>query len=407
MTQLHVHAVSAGDTPSALALLDAELPASVTPRMIFAFYGCEHDDHSLYHHLRSRYPDAALLGGTSSGGVMTHRGVLDRHSIGVLLIEDEAGEFGVAAAPLAEDAAATAQNLLLEALADAGCNGQLPELIWIYQAPGREEAVIEGLRRVVGDRCPIVGGSSADDDVSGRWRQLGPQGPMQDGLVVGVLLPSSPISCAFQGGYEPAGPSGVVTGIGYRTSGHSGVVTATTGREIVSIDDQPAAEVYNRWTGGRIATQLAHGGTILAETSMCPIATDAGLVDGVLNFLLIHPEAVGEDGTLRTFCNLEVGSRIHAMTGDRARLVDRAGRVAAQAMRTLPPGHRGAAGALVVYCGGCRLAVGDEVTKVSTVVAASLGAAPFIGCFTFGEQGQLLDRNVHGNLMISAVVFSR
>jgi hypothetical protein len=406
MTQLHVHAVSASDTRTALASLDAELPASVAPRMVFVFYGCEHDDHRLHQHLRDRYPDAALLGGTSSGGVMTHRGVLDRHSIGVLLIEDDAGEFGVAAAPLGDDAAATAQQLLLQALADAGCSGQLPELIWIYQAPGREEAVVEGLRRVVGDRCFIVGGSSADDEVAGRWRQLGPQGPMQDGLVVGVLLPSSPIGCAFQGGYEPTGPSGVVTGIGYRASGHSGIVTATTGREIVSIDGQPAAEVYNRWTGGRITEQLARGGSVLAETSMCPIATDAGLVEGVSQFLLVHPEAVGEGGTLRIFCNLEVGSRIHAMTGDKARLVDRAGRVAAQALGTLPAGHHGVAGALVVYCGGCRLAVGDEVAQVSAAVAASLGAAPFIGCFTFGEQGQLLDRNVHGNLMISAVVFS-
>jgi len=407
MTQLHVHAVSAADTVTALALLDAELPASLSPRMVFVFYGCGHDDQALHRHLRSRYPDAALLGGTSAGGVMTHRGVLGRESIGVMLVDDAEGEFGVAAAPLGSDAAATAQALLLQALANAGCSGQLPELVWIYQAPGREEAVVEGLRRVVGDRCPIVGGSSADDDVCGRWRQLGPQGVMQDGLVVGVLLPSSPIGCAFQGGYEPTGPSGVVTSIGYRASGQSGVVTATAGREIISIDNQPAAEVYNRWTGGHIAGQLANGGTILVETSMCPIATDAGHVDGVSHYLLVHPESVGEGGSLRTFSNLEVGARVHAMTGDRSRLVDRAGRVAAQALRLLPTGHDNAAGALVVYCGGCRMAVGDEVAQVSATVTASLGDAPFIGCFTFGEQGQLLDRNVHGNLMISAVVFAR
>ena len=407
MTQLHVHAVSAADTATALALLDDELPASVNPRLIFVFYGCVHDDQALHRHLRRRYPDAALLGGTSAGGVMTHRGVLGPESIGLLLIDDEAGEYGVAAAPLGADAAATAQALLLQALADAGCSGQLPELIWIYQAPGREEAVVEGLRRVVGDRCPIVGGSSADDDVSGRWRQLGPQGVMADGLVVGVLLPSVPLGCAFQGGYEPTGPSGVVTSIGYRTSGQCGVVTATAGREIISIDGLPAAEVYNHWTGGQISGQLVNGGTVLFETSMCPIATEAGRVDGVSHYLLVHPEAVGDGGILRTFSNLEVGARLHAMTGDRRRLVDRAGRVAAQALRLLPAAHSAAAGALIVYCGGCRMAVGDEVSEVSATVAASLGAAPFIGCFTFGEQGQLLDRNVHGNLMISAVVFAR
>ena len=95
------------------------------------------------------------------------------------------------------------------------------------------------------------------------------------------------------------------------------------------------------------------------------------------------------------------------MTGDRARLVHRAARVAAQAMRMLPSHDAGVAGALVVHCGGCRMAVGDDVAMVSHAVATSLGDAPFIGCFAFVEQGRLLDRNVHGDLMISAAVFSR
>lgn len=393
MTRLQVHAANCSDTGTALALLDAELAgADIRPRMVFAFYGCEHDDWMLHRYLSSRFPDAPHLGGSSFGGIMTHRGVMDASSIGVLLIEDS-GDFGVASARLDSDAAHTAERLLLQALANCGCSGELPELIWIYQPPGYEEAVIEGLRRVVGDRCPIVGGSSADNDVSGRWRQLGPDGPMSDGLIVGVLSPSSRIGCAFQSGYEPAGPSGVIT--------------AVTGREILSIDGKPAAGVYNQWIGGRIDEQLLHGGSILAGTTMFPLATDGGRVDGVSHYLLIHPEMATSTGTLRTFRNTESGARVYAMKGDRGRLVDRAGRVAGQAVRLLPPSHAAAAGALVVYCGGCRMAIGEDIHKVSAAVAGQLGDAPFIGCFTFGEQGRLLDRNVHGNLMISAVVFSQ
>ena len=125
------------------------------------------------------------------------------------------------------------------------------------------------------------------------------------------------------------------------------------------------------------------------------------------HFLLIHPESVTPSHALRTFCNLEDGARIYAMKGDRQRLVDRPGRVAAQALAALPAGHAGAAGALVVYCGGCKLAVGEDIARVSQAVVHSLGDVPFIGCFTFGEQVQLIDRNRHGNLMGSAVVFSR
>jgi hypothetical protein len=393
MTRLQVHSVNCADTETALSLLDAELAgAEIRPRMVFVFYGCEHDDWMLHRYLSSRFPEAAHLGGSSFGGVMTHRGVMDSTSIGMLMIEDS-GDFGAASAPLGTDAAGTAERLLLQALAKCGCSGELPELIWIYQRPGHEEAVIEGLRRVVGDRCPIVGGSSADDDASGRWRQLGPDGPMSDGLIVGVLSPASRIGYAFQSGYEPAGPSGVIT--------------AVAGREILSIDGRPAAGVYNEWIGGRIAAQLPHGGSILAGTTLFPLATDSGCIDGVSHYLLMHPEIATPTGALRTFRNAEAGARVYSMKGDRGRLVDRAGRVAGQAVRMLAPGHSGAAGALVVYCGGCKQAIGEDIHKVSAAVAGQLGDAPFIGCFTFGEQGRLLDRNVHGNLMISAVVFSK
>ena len=52
-----------------------------------------------------------------------------------------------------------------------------------------------------------------------------------------------------------------------------------------------------------------------------------------------------------------------------------------------------------------RMAVGEEVQAVVQALRQRLGPVPFLGCFTFGEQGWLLDRNVHGNLMVAAVVF--
>jgi hypothetical protein len=408
MPQLHVHVASRENTHSVLSALDAELAVcSDSPRLIFAFYGCELDDERLHGYLVSRFPGSPIIGGSSFGGVMTHHGITGPNSVAVMLVDDAGGDYGVAAAPLGDDPGRVAQSLLEQALAQCNCSGELPELIWIYQAPGREEAVVEGLRRVVGDTCPIVGGSSADNDVSGHWRQLGPAGPMSDGLVVAVLLPSTRIGFAFQGGYEPAGPSGVVTGLGYQPNAESGVVTATSGREIQSIDGFPAAEVYDRWIGHRIAPKLDAGGSILAETTMFPLAVDAGRVDGVRNYLLIHPESVSPARTLRTFRNVDVGARIYAMRGDRKRLVERAGRVAQQAQAQVASSDYMPAGGLVVYCGGCRLAIGDAIGDVAATVAQTFRGAPFVGCFTFGEQGLLVDRNVHGNLMISAVAFSR
>jgi hypothetical protein len=283
----------------------------------------------------------------------------------------------------------------------------LPELIWIYQSPGSEEAVIEGLQRVVGNRCPIIGGSSADDAVEGNWRQLGPDGIMRDGLVVGVLFPSGGVGYAFQGGYAPAGPSGVVTRVGFDKTGSSGIATRTRGRQIISIDDVPAAQVYNDWIGNRLDGKLEAGGSILLDTTMFPLAVDAGNLGGVPHYLLVHPQAIGSDGALNTFAAIDQGSRVYSMRGEKGRLIERAGRVAARAVERLPGGPASLAGGLMVYCAGCMLAVDEQMANVSQEVARSLGGAPFLGCFTFGEQGHFAHRNLHGNLMISAIAFGR
>jgi hypothetical protein len=405
---LQTAAASGESTDAVIGELQQQLGAQARrTRMVFTFYGCDHKEEILHAWLREQFPDAAVMGGSSAGGLMTDKGYVDHTGIGLLMIDDEQGDYGVAAARLGDDAAQTAENLLRQALESCGCAGELPELIWIYQAPGREEAVIEGLRRVVGDNCPIVGGSAADNDVSGRWSQLGNQGCFTDGLVVGVLFPSTSVGYAFQGGYEPAGPNGIVTSIGFTPGVGRGIVTASRGREIMSIDGAPAAQVYNQWSGELIASQLETGGSILAETTMFPLAVDAGRVDGITHYLLVHPESVSANGALRTFCDLQVGARIFAMKGDRTRLVDRAGRVAGQARESLHEGQRSLAGGIVVYCGGCKLAVGDDIALVAESVWQGMGGAPFIGCFTFGEQGRLIAHNVHGNLMISAVVLSQ
>jgi hypothetical protein len=147
------------------------------------------------------------------------------------------------------------------------------------------------------------------------------------------------------------------------------------GRELLTIDGKPAAEVYNQWLDGALQPQLDGGGVILAQTALHPLAVKVGQVHGLSHYLLVHPESVTPGRTLRTFCDLRVGDRLQAMRGDRSRLVFRAGRVAAQARAALPAGQT-VAGALIVYCGGCRMAVGEEVQAVVQALRQRLGRCP-------------------------------
>ena len=407
MVNLRSLTASSTDTGDALATLAGQLDDDTNPAFVCAFYDAVHDDRQISWFLQQRFPAAAVIGGTSCSGIMTQHGLGGPGSIGLLLVDDADGNYGAASVRLEGNPADCAERALREALLAADCADELPELVWIYQSPGTEEEVINGLRRVLGERCPIIGGSSADNAADGRWRQLGPGGPLNDGLVVGVLFPSGGVGFAFQGGYEPAGPSGVVTRVGFKASGDSGVVTCSHGREILTIDDEPAAEVYNRWVGGLLADKLGDGGSILTDTTMFPLGIDSGKVEDVPHYMLIHPARILKNGGLSTFASVEVGTRVYCMHGNRGRLVERAGKVTAAAATALPGGSTTVAGALIVYCAGCMLAVGDDMPNVAKTVAESLDGRPFIGCFTFGEQGFMIDRNAHGNLMISAVAFGR
>src|SRR3546814_11446227 len=82
---------------------------------------------------------------------------------------------------------------------------------------------------------------------------------MEDGIVVGVLFSSGGIGTAFQGGYEPTGVNGIVTGLGY-DSGESGIVTTGTGRHISEIDGEPAAVVSDRWNDGSLPRDAPRDG---------------------------------------------------------------------------------------------------------------------------------------------------
>ncbi|MFK7746010.1 MAG: FIST signal transduction protein [Roseobacter sp.] len=389
----HVSSAQNANTKAALAALVHDVSkANLSPDCIFMFHGCTHDGSALQAGLEGAFPNVPIIGGSSSGGVMDQEGIHSPNSVGLLVLADEVGEFGAAMRPKGNDPAAAAREALESALAAAGCEGEMPDLIWIYQTPGGEEDILRGLYSVVGDGCPIIGGSAADDTVEGNWSVFGPEGNSLDAIAVAVLFPSGEIGISFKGGYAPTNHSGIAR-----------VCSEKGARVITHVDDQPAAQVYNRWSDNAIADKLEHGGSVLADTTLYPMAVDIGKMEDVDQFILIHPETVQPDGALTTFANVTDGARLHGMKGDPENLVRRAGSVATEAVRDLNMTKPVAA--IVVYCGGCRLAVGDRIDDVQKTVKAGLEGIPFVGAFTFGEQGFVLDKNFHGNLMISTVVF--
>jgi|TARA_E500000178_G_C16496825_1_gene519861 hypothetical protein len=107
------------------------------------------------------------------------------------------------------------------------------------------------------------------------------------------------------------------------------------------------------------------------------------------------------------FSEVEENEDLVLMEGSISSLTSRAERVINNAIMLLPE-NRQPIGVLMIYCAGCRLMVGDEIDNMLCSLQEKFASLPICGPFTFGEQGRFLDgKNRHGNLMISAVVFSQ
>lgn len=335
---------------------------------------------------------AELHGGSSCRGVMTDKGLAmrDGFGMGAFAIWDKHGAYGTAMADLTDAPRAAARAATETALQRADREGEAPDLVWLTTAPGAEEQVLAGIKDVLGDEVMIVGGSSADNDVSGKWGQFTAEGVGGNNVVVSVLFPSGPISCAYQSGYAPTQTSGKVTRV--------------EGRRLIEIDGQPAATVYSGWTGRAVPEAVDQDLSILAASTFSPLGRHSGSLADVPLHLLAHPAIAHPDGSLSLFADVQHDEKVWLMYGSADSLVGRAGRVADSSREGLAGSS--ITGALVIYCGGCMLGVQERMDEVAQGIAAALGGAPFLGVFTFGEQGALLGAETrHGNLMISCSSF--
>ena len=337
--------------------------------------------------------DAAFHGATSCLGAMTQDGVTP--DVAAFVLTDADGDYGTALCALEDEPFEAGRTAVLAAIARADRVGEVPDLIWISSAPGTEEAVLEGVQSVTGADVPIIGGSAADNSVEGNWYVFDPSTTVANGVIVSALFCSGTVSFAYQNGYAPAP--------------QTGVVTSATNRTVHEIDHRPAMDVYREWTDNAVLGPGPSEETkaILSDSTLFPLGREIMQVGSVPYFLLAHPAGAHANGDIDLFASVEEGEVLTQMTGTLDGLTKRAGRVADLALSAGRIPTSDVKGALMIYCGGCMLSVQDTLQDVVDGVNTALEGAPFVGAFTFGEQGAIVGSgNRHGNLMISCIVFS-
>lgn len=379
----------ASDLTDTARALEAVAEAARGADFVFAAANADHPAAQVQAGL-SALGIGALHGASSCRGAMSAAGHSTKAGLTLFVLRDAAGDYGTGRAAFGADGArGAAQRATEAALAACAREGEVPDVLWVTATPGAEEAVLQGIEDTIGTAAPIIGGSAADNAVAGAWYVLDGQGTCGDGVVVTAMFPSVPVSYAHQNGYAP--------------TGQAGRVTRADGRRMIEIDGAPAFDVLQEWSGGALPSPAADAdANILSAATLWPLGRSAEAVQGIPTYLLAHPATADASGAVTLFADVAEGEAITQMTGTTEALAARAGRVAAQAM----PRSGAVAGALMVYCGGCMLSLRDKLDVVTGGTAEALGGAPFLGFFSFGEQGPMAGSgNRHGNLMISCLVF--
>lgn len=277
-----------------------------------------------------------------------------------------------------------------------------PSFVLLTSCAAHEEQVLEGISEVLGD-VPVIGGSAADDNMEGKqWVMSAfanqPSSVLEyisSGVSLALMWPSAKIEMIFSSCYNPTAASGKVTKV--------------NGRVIEEIDGKPAAQVYAEWTGNaeihKMLELKERPQQILPVTTLQPIGRQ--IVAGGSHLrqfnALLHPSEITEGDGLACFAGgLSTDDVLFGMRATKQDLVSSIKVVLKDQLQA----SSNIQGALVVYCGGCAMQIKNELPQVAQSFSESIKQRPFLGLFTFGEQGiDPWDQNRHGNLMFSCLLF--
>jgi len=394
---------SVKDTPKeaveeAVAMMKEKMGGK-TPKYVLTWYTIGYDKTIVQKELKRLLGSNVQIQGNSSAvAVMTPDGyhVGKVGSIAVLGIASDKVDIGVGGASLEEMTPREAGKAAIqEAMANSGKTGK-PQFVYITASPGKEEEILLGIEDVIGTDIPVIGGSSGDETLKGKWSNIANDKIYTNGVVLGTVYTDLKIGRDAE--------------FGYMKSVEKGIATKAKGRILYEIDGKPAAQVYNQWTGGHFDKEYKEGGMILAEATFYPIAKIIHGKTGQTYLAVSHPGIINlPEKSITMFTNIETGDELQLLHGNWEWLVNRAQSTARKAMlsENISPG--GGLFAFYTFCAGTLLAIPEtERPKVPYLLKGELGDVPFIGGFTLGEQIFLPGvGNRHANLVNSLAIFKK
>lgn len=386
-------------TAESISMMKAKL-AGKLPHYILVYYTVAYEPQQIITAIRKEFGSSVQIQGMSSlVGVMSNDGyhVGEVGSMAMLGVASDKVKIGVAGVDLNSMSPHEAgRKVIQDAIEKAGQSG-MPKMVYVVNAPGVEEKILPGMEEILGTKIPIIGGTSGDNDLSGKWTQFANDTVYSKGVISAAVYTDSKIGTSYE--------------FGYLTTEHRGIATKTDGRILYEIDNKPAAEVYNEWAGGIFAKELSEGGNILQPATYHPIAKVLKSQEtGVSHLDVFHPGYINlPEKSITGFIDIAQGDEVVLLEGSWEWLVNRAQTTAHAAMASENIAQGDALFTFYTFCGGTLLAIPEEERyRVPLLLGDELGDVPFVGGFTLGEQVYMPGiGNRHANLVNSIAIISK
>jgi hypothetical protein len=307
-------------------------------------------------------PGVPVVGCTTAGEISTE-GPSDR---GVVVAAFGGDDFSVVAA-VAENVRAGLREAGAEVARAVSRLDDRPHRILLLLTDGfagDQQEIVRGAYSIVGAGVPLVGGCAGDDQHM-VTTSVFYNGQVLTNAVVGVAIGST-------------SPFGIGVRHGWRRVGEPILVTASVGTKVLTLDDEPALDVYLRRNGGSSACSDAAAFARFAMTHPLGLSKRSG---EEVRFI-----AGGDfvERSLQCIAQVPQGGIVWIMEGDGESVLAATDGACVDALQQL--GGREPKGVLAFDCIARREVLGDlGIEREVDHISAATHGVPVAGFYSYGE----------------------
>lgn len=342
------------------------------PSILFAFSSIKYNQEEVLKGIREAAPDALVVGGSAAGEITSWVTVFD--GVNVLAISSDTVTFLTGIGAGVSENSFKAGAAAAQAVLDKAEGGKKPNLFIMLPdgMTGNGAAIVDGVKSVLGENAPIIGGSLGDDYLFQKTFEYHQDDVLTDAVVGIGLYGTFAYGFGIKHGWEPVGlPLNV---------------TKADGVKLQEVDHKPALAIYEDYFGKEASELVREPLARMAYTYPIGMA-----VEGSDELLIRDPVIANEKGEISMAAAIPEGTTIRLMIGDRDKAIAAAKIAAHVALNQL----EGATPKCILMfnCMARNKLLGVRCHEENALVSQVIGAdVPMAGFYTYGEQGPLLGK---------------